>query len=442
MTDDFTDLAELVRQRSGIRLRASQSRWLSAALQRISDGDPAKILDDISDPIRGPALVDELIDELTVKETFFLREHAHLERIDWRGLLTRAQARGAGGLRAWSAACATGEEPYTLALLANEALGPGRAAVTVVGSDVSRTALRLAEQARYGRRAVRLLEPRLLDAYFVRDGDEYTPGAVLRQAVTFVRHNLALAAEPPAGGAFDLVVCRNVLIYLEPKAVEHAVALLRAALVPGGVLLLGTADRLCAPQAPGRAGEVERRRGERRVGDRREAAPGALEAVPGRRRADRRVADRRAGDRRRRDRRAPGPHPTPSLARALTEADAGDFAAAIATTGVLMAADPMDSAALYVRGLVELVSGDPAAAVRSLRSAQYADPDFALAAFTLGRAHDALGDATAARRAYEQALRSFDPDVPGPPQLLGVVDVGDLAGACRARLAALAESAG
>lgn len=432
MADHLAEIAELVRARTGIRLRASQNGSLAAALRRIGADRPAA-LDDLTDPVGGEARLDELIDVLTVKETFFLRDEQQLERIDWHRLLACSRERGDGTVRAWSAACATGEEPYTLALLAHEALGAAAAPVAVVGSDVSRTALAVAEQARYGPRAVRRLEPRLVERHFVRDGDRIAPGPRLRQAVTFVRHNLARASEPPPGGPFDLVLCRNVLIYLEPKAVEHGLALVSAALAPGGMLVLGTADRLCAPQAPGPAAAAERRRGDRRRRDRRRDADGTPPAGRKERRSGERRTGRGTGDRRRSKRRVAAS----TLAQALEQADAGDLGAAILTTATLLAADPMDAAALYVRGLLELECGDAAAAARSLRSAQYADPQFALAAFTLGRAHDALGDAAAARRAYEQALRTFDPDVPGPPDVLGVVDVGDLASACRARLAAL-----
>jgi tetratricopeptide (TPR) repeat protein len=93
--------------------------------------------------------------------------------------------------------------------------------------------------------------------------------------------------------------------------------------------------------------------------------------------------------------------------------------------------------AYFIRGLVELEAHDGAHAVASLRRALYVDPTFALAAFTLGRAHDAVGDDSAARRAYEQALRTLDPEDERHELLLQQVDLGDVAAACHARLATL-----
>jgi tetratricopeptide (TPR) repeat protein len=100
----------------------------------------------------------------------------------------------------------------------------------------------------------------------------------------------------------------------------------------------------------------------------------------------------------------------------------------------LLAADPLDTDALYLRGLVALSAGQPQRAVGALRSALYADPAFALAAFTLGRAYDAAGDHPAARRAYHQALRLLDPQDHRHDLLLQQVDLGDIAAACRLRL--------
>ena len=91
-----------------------------------------------------------------------------------------------------------------------------------------------------------------------------------------------------------------------------------------------------------------------------------------------------------------------------------------------------------MRGLVELEAGQPREAIASLRQALYLDPGFGLAAFKLARAHEAAGDTGAARRCYEQALRILHAEDEAYDELLGQVDLGDVAAACRTRLAALA----
>jgi chemotaxis protein methyltransferase CheR len=125
------------------------------------------------------------------------------------------------------------------------------------------------------------------------------------------------------------------------------------------------------------------------------------------------------------------------LAAALAAADGGRRDEALAAAGELLAQNPLDADAYFVRGLVELEGGSAVAAVASLRRALYVDASFALAAFTLGRAHDALGDGASAKRAYAQALRTIDPNDERHELLLKQVDLNDVAAACRARLAVL-----
>jgi chemotaxis protein methyltransferase CheR len=125
------------------------------------------------------------------------------------------------------------------------------------------------------------------------------------------------------------------------------------------------------------------------------------------------------------------------LSVALAAADAGRREDALDATSELLRHNPLSTEAYFVRGLVQLADGASRDAVASLRRALYIDPRFSLASFALGRAHDALADAGKARRAYEDALRTLDPDDDRHDALLRQVDLGDIAAACRARIAAL-----
>ena len=115
----LADVADLVRREAGITLSAAQESSLQAALGRAAPGlDAESFLRQTSDPVAGRDLVLRLIDEVTVKETTFLRDREQLTVIDWQGLHRSARAAGSDRIRVWSAGCATGEEPYTLAMLA------------------------------------------------------------------------------------------------------------------------------------------------------------------------------------------------------------------------------------------------------------------------------------------------------------------------------------
>jgi tetratricopeptide (TPR) repeat protein len=123
------------------------------------------------------------------------------------------------------------------------------------------------------------------------------------------------------------------------------------------------------------------------------------------------------------------------LTATLTAAAAGDRNEALEHAASLVEADPLDADAHFLHGLVALEAGQPAQARDALRQALVADPAFCLAAFTLGRAYDALGDGPAARRAYQQALRTLDPNDHRHEPMLQQVNLADIAAACHARLA-------
>jgi chemotaxis protein methyltransferase CheR len=406
VNDPLAELVDLVRRETGMALPASRERALRAAVRRAAPGLALEgFVRAVSGSPDGRALVDRLIDEITVKETSFLRDRAQLEGIAWHSLL-RAGARQrceAGTVRVWSVGCATGEEVYTLALLAAEAFAPRQPPVDILGTDISRAALTAAEAGRYRERAVQGLSATRRLRHLERHADgSYVVKQNLRAHTRFRRHNIAREAIPPRGEApFHAIVCRNVLIYFDAPTAGRVTTLLERALCPGGMLVMGAADAL------------------QRTGQPPLQPP--LGVTPPREKQLRRPLGR-------------GPTREQRLSAALGAADAGDRHTALAHVTSLLAEDPLDTDAYFIQGLVALEAGEPAAAAVALRRALYTDGAFALAAFTLGRAYDTLGDTTAARRAYQQALRTLDPHDNRHNLLLQQIDIGDIAAACRARL--------
>lgn len=182
-------------------------------------------------------LVARLIDGATNRETYFFRDRRQLAAL--AGILSGVGAGVGAPLTLWSAGCATGEEPYSLAILMLEAGLTGM----VVGTDVSRAALAQARTARYRtgpmspcrevtEQDVAFLPPAL--------GGERTVAATVRAMVRLAEHNILTG--PPAPGLFDAVVCRNVLVHMDGPSRTAALAVLAAALRPGGALLLGPGD--------------------------------------------------------------------------------------------------------------------------------------------------------------------------------------------------------
>jgi chemotaxis protein methyltransferase CheR len=403
-------VAELIRRETGIMLTAVNETVVRSALRRAApDLKPAEFLRAASDPVRGRDLVDRLIDEVTVQETTFLRDRDQLDSIPWHGLLRSARAAGSPVIRVWSAGCATGEEPYSLALLASEAFAPAPPPIDVLGTDISGGAIGAATVGRYRERAVRALDAPLRRRYLERQSDDtYLVGQRLRELVRFRRHNLVREPVPlPGEAGFDIITCRNVLIYFDALTAERVLERLDSSLRPDGKLLLGVADALRRPLPVA----APKTRAERP----RAAQPGRRSPVPHPRTPPQESRERR-------------------LAAALAAAGQGQRDAALADVQSVLVRNPLDADAHFVYGLVVLEAGEPARAVAAFRRALYTDPTFALAAFTLGCAHDALGDQAAARRAYEQALRTLDPTDTRHELLLQQVDIGDIAAACQTRL--------
>lgn len=396
MSGHLDAVADLVERESGIRTNESQLGALAAALGRVSPGmDAAGFLAALNDPCERSALLSRLIDEVAIQETFFMREPRELEAVDWHQLLAAARSRGAEQVTVWVSACASGEEAYSVAMLAAEAFGDPRPPVSILATDVSDRALRRAEEAVYSERSMNDVSEARRRRFFTEAGRRSEVGEQLRATVRFGKHNLVADPAPPVGeGRFELILCRNVLIYFSAKTVEAVVTSLESALQPGGQLILGASDRLSSSAQ--RLADI--------------AAPPSGSTMVGAAGASRRIP---RGQR-------------TQLRKPLGRAD---------RRGDAPPDDPLDAEVYFVRGLTELAEDDPVSAIGSLRRALYIDPTFALAAFQLGRAWDARGEARAARRAYAQALRVLDQDDARRRDLAVGVDAGDIAAACRARLA-------
>lgn len=195
---------------------------------------------------REPGELEAFIDAITTNETHFFRTPDHFA---WFGgpfldeLVAAATARRREKtLRVWSAACSTGEEPYSLAICLAE--NAGRLAgwrLSVLGTDICETAVAAARAGVYAARALEAVSPERLARYFTADetARTWTIRPAAAKVCEFRRHNLL---DPMPGQRFDCIVIRNVLIYFDRESKRIALANLVAALEPGGHLLVGTTD--------------------------------------------------------------------------------------------------------------------------------------------------------------------------------------------------------
>jgi chemotaxis protein methyltransferase CheR len=225
----LTFLAEVLERRVAAR-RLSAGAYLAALLTELEASD------ELSDLAR----------ELTVGETYFFRHKDQFDAFCDVALPERLSARAKSrSLRLLSAGCASGEEAYTLAILLRErGIEPGFE-ITIQGIDLNPDALAKAANGLYSPWSLRETSPELRQRWFTPEGRDFRLAKSLRQSVRFDQHNLVLDAHTllPAA-SFDVIFCRNVLMYF---TVEHATAIIRRlarALAPGGFLFLGHAETL------------------------------------------------------------------------------------------------------------------------------------------------------------------------------------------------------
>jgi len=183
-------------------------------------------------------------DLLTTRETYFFREQYQLKAFTDEILpLVAPRAREEKRpVRVWSAGCASGEEAYTLAMLAMESPALLGGTVEVFGTDVSPAALAAARRAEYDASSLRQTTPRMRERWFTAREGRFVVDDRARACVRFGLANLA--TDPPPPGPFDVAVCRNVAIYFVGAAKRRLARTLHDALVPGGWLLLGHAESL------------------------------------------------------------------------------------------------------------------------------------------------------------------------------------------------------
>ncbi|MEA2626702.1 MAG: chemotaxis protein methyltransferase CheR, partial [Candidatus Binatota bacterium] len=193
---------------------------------------------------RDSSAFDALVVELTIGETYFFREPGQFAFIAGTILpdLLR-QRHGEHALRVWSAACSSGEEAYSLAILFHEE-GVGER-FRILATDVSQTALARGKAARYRAWSLRGAAASRAEPYLERRGEEYVLADPVRRRVGFEYLNLALDAYPSfANGtwAMDLILCRNVLIYFDGEVIRRVAERLYASLAEGGWLLTAASD--------------------------------------------------------------------------------------------------------------------------------------------------------------------------------------------------------
>jgi chemotaxis protein methyltransferase CheR len=397
--------------------RPDVERRLRTVMERFSLDRPGGLLE----VLRRADALDDVVEALTVGETYFFREPAQFEALAARMVPELLERRPAGHrLRVWSAGCASGEEAYSLAIALEEA-GVGERS-ELVATDLSRAALARAKRARFRPWSFRGVSPERILRYFEEEAGLWGLQPRFPSRVRFLTHNLVKDPLPSlVHGLFelDVIFCRNVLIYLESSALPSLAERLFRTLAPGGWLVIASSDPPLAEHVPF---EVIRAPGAilyRRPGE--DASSGAASPAS---ESPRRVASSQLCEAHVAPAQA-APFEPPAVAcprsaeeLARTARAAGNEhgpEAGVSAALAALAEWPLSSELHLLHALFAAELGHDDDAIAALRRALYLDPDLEVAHYHLGvllsRAQDPIGARRALRRA-EALLARAPPDAP------------------------------
>ncbi|MGA3024709.1 MAG: protein-glutamate O-methyltransferase CheR [Bryobacteraceae bacterium] len=249
---DFQHLSALVKERFGLVLDTKETMVTTRLSKKLRELHYSSFKDyyrHVTADASGAALKD-MVDALTTNFTSFFREPEHFDLLRDKIIAEHA---GHDPLRIWSAACSTGEEPYSIAMALLEALAnsPGRS-IEVVASDISGRALKRAAEGLYQAEQVATVPKVLVRKYFLKGEGQwsgwYRVKPSLLELIQFRRINLMdpLPSQPP----FSVIFCRNVMIYFDQLGQESVVNRLAPYLEPNGYLFIGHAEGLAGVEHP------------------------------------------------------------------------------------------------------------------------------------------------------------------------------------------------
>lgn len=248
--DTFRQLRDFIYEKTGIYVPDNKKYFLENRLSRIIKEKNFRSYEDYLYYLKYSSHkqdIARLFDAVTTNETFFFREPQQFEVLTNNlipQIVKENSQMGRKDIKIWSAACSTGEEPYTIAMILLEKPELVSIRKEIYASDISESVLMSARRAMYGGYSVRNIPPQYMAKYFKDSGGIYALSETVKSIVKFMNINLIEEKEVKQIKGMDVVFCRNVLIYFDDKAKKKAVSLIYDALRPKGYLFVGTSESL------------------------------------------------------------------------------------------------------------------------------------------------------------------------------------------------------
>jgi chemotaxis protein methyltransferase CheR len=241
MLQDYENFTQKIFQKTGINLalykEAQMKRRLTSLYQKKGY---ASFTDFFQALNKDSQLMNEFLDRMTINVSEFYRNAKRWEVLE-KTILPELLKKN-GNLKIWSAACSTGEEPYTLAMVLSKHVP--LANLKVLATDIDDNVLAKARLGVYSERSLNEVPKDILNKFFTKDGSYFKVTEEIKRTVTFKKQNLL---SEPFAGPFDLIVCRNVLIYFTEEAKDELYHKFSAALKPGGILFVGSTEQIFNP---------------------------------------------------------------------------------------------------------------------------------------------------------------------------------------------------
>ncbi|MBV6470473.1 protein-glutamate O-methyltransferase CheR [Nitrospirales bacterium NOB] len=247
--DTFRQLRDLIYEQTGIHFQDNKTYLLENRLLPRLKACRCHSFEDYLNFLRFDAYRDheftELYTVITTNETYFYRDEAQLETF-MKAMIPEVMKTNAASkqIRIWSAACSTGDEPYTLALLLRDYPLLTGWTIDILATDISENVLEVGRKASYSSHSLRKVPPLILEKYFTGPREEKTLNPSVKHLVRFMNVNLYDRPRLKLIRGMDMVFCRNCLIYFDERAKAQIVSDLRDALRPKGYLVIGFSESL------------------------------------------------------------------------------------------------------------------------------------------------------------------------------------------------------
>jgi chemotaxis protein methyltransferase CheR len=242
----FETFATLLKNRSGLVIGPDKLYLLETRLAPILKREQLRDLTALAEKLRSPAneaLIKQVVEAMTTNESFFFRDDKPFVHFRNQALPRLLAARGAGApLRIWSAASSTGQEAYSIAMILTECRAAvGNRKIEIIGTDLARDTLNRAREGQYTQFEVqRGLPVQMLMRYFKKEENNWRISEAIRSMVQFREWNLLTDLRPL--GRFDVVFCRNVLIYFDQPTKTRVLEAVAQQMPGDGLLYLGGAE--------------------------------------------------------------------------------------------------------------------------------------------------------------------------------------------------------